>query len=103
MRYGILMHRIPAHEERKRQQNRKTQISFSVLLPALFFFYSSFPSIFPYSYRFAAVVKQRTRARLYAPFQPLVRNIKISGFISRIVSTYLRSKRRVSEFSTTRL
>lgn len=38
MRYGILMHRIPAHEERKRQQNRKTQISFSVLLPALFFF-----------------------------------------------------------------
>lgn len=102
MRYGILMHRIPAHEERKRQQNRKTQISFSVLLPALFF-YSSFPSIFPYSYRFAVVVKQRTRARLYAPFQPLVRNIKISGFISRIVSTYLRSKRRVSEFSTMRL
>lgn len=39
MRYGILMHRIPAHEERKRQQNRKTQISFSVLLPALFFLF----------------------------------------------------------------
>lgn len=37
MRYGILMHRIPAHEERKRQQNRKTQISFSVLLPTFFF------------------------------------------------------------------
>lgn len=39
MRYGILMHRIPAHEERKRQQNRKTQISFSVLLPVLFFLF----------------------------------------------------------------
>lgn len=44
MRYGILMHRIPAHEERKRQQNRKTQISFSVLLPTFFLFF------FPFSF-----------------------------------------------------